>query len=296
MKKSFRIIFLSILVAVLNIVPAQAADTQAPVLVDWKLIDNSTDISAGDGTLRIQFSISDDSSIEMPITSLSSQTSTQQSGLVFPVLISKVGNISTYTAEAKINFGKAPGLWKWLIVPLRDNLGNTTMGFGPGGNWPVDVWVFDKDFTEAKHNAEMAKAAADLLVKQQAEAKAAAEKEAKAKAAAAEKAEQDKRAKDLADKAMSQVNAKFEYLKSKYPLVQLRVFQGTVDRFNLVWNAGLDSLGNFDLATNAENLMSQFKVFEAKNPLRSTITCLKGKTVRKVTAVSPKCPAGYKKK
>ena len=27
-----------------------------------------------------------------------------------------------------------------------------------------------------------------------------------------------------------------------------------------------------------------------------TITCVKGKTVKKVTAVSPKCPAGYKKK
>jgi len=29
---------------------------------------------------------------------------------------------------------------------------------------------------------------------------------------------------------------------------------------------------------------------------KSTITCVKGKTTKKVTAVSPKCPAGYKKK
>jgi hypothetical protein len=27
-----------------------------------------------------------------------------------------------------------------------------------------------------------------------------------------------------------------------------------------------------------------------------TITCIKGKTSKKVTAVNPKCPAGYKKK
>ena len=27
-----------------------------------------------------------------------------------------------------------------------------------------------------------------------------------------------------------------------------------------------------------------------------TISCVKGKTTKKVTAVSPKCPAGYKKK
>jgi hypothetical protein len=29
---------------------------------------------------------------------------------------------------------------------------------------------------------------------------------------------------------------------------------------------------------------------------KSTITCVKGKLIKKVTAVSPKCPAGYKKK
>jgi hypothetical protein len=27
-----------------------------------------------------------------------------------------------------------------------------------------------------------------------------------------------------------------------------------------------------------------------------TIKCVKGKTIKKVTAVKPKCPAGYKKK
>jgi hypothetical protein len=29
---------------------------------------------------------------------------------------------------------------------------------------------------------------------------------------------------------------------------------------------------------------------------RTTITCVKGKLTKKVTAVKPKCPAGYKKK
>ena len=29
---------------------------------------------------------------------------------------------------------------------------------------------------------------------------------------------------------------------------------------------------------------------------KMTITCVKGKTIKKVTAVKPKCPAGYKKK
>jgi hypothetical protein len=29
---------------------------------------------------------------------------------------------------------------------------------------------------------------------------------------------------------------------------------------------------------------------------KSSITCVKGKVVKKVTAVNPKCPTGYKKK
>jgi hypothetical protein len=29
---------------------------------------------------------------------------------------------------------------------------------------------------------------------------------------------------------------------------------------------------------------------------KTTITCVKGKAVKKITAVAPACPAGYKKK
>ena len=29
---------------------------------------------------------------------------------------------------------------------------------------------------------------------------------------------------------------------------------------------------------------------------KTTVTCVKGKTTKKVTGVNPKCPAGYKKK
>ena len=31
-------------------------------------------------------------------------------------------------------------------------------------------------------------------------------------------------------------------------------------------------------------------------PKKISITCVKGKTTKKVTAINPKCPAGYKKK
>ena len=223
---------LRILVAIsliLSFTPsAFAADTSAPVLLEWKLLDLETDISNGDGALRIQFSVSDESDISEPLSNVGSTTTTQQTGFAFPKLISKVGNVSTYTAEATVKFGQAPGLWRWLLFPLRDVIGNSSQGFGPGGSWPINVWVYDKDFTEAKRLATEAaaakaiadanaaaelkakqeaeaKAAADLKAKQEADAKAAAElkakQEADAKAAAELKAKQEADAKAAADKA-----------------------------------------------------------------------------------------------
>ena len=62
------------------------------------------------------------------------------------------------------------------------------------------------------------------------------------------------------------------------------------------------------LAYYNANLVSEaFKYVEAQTPVatpqatsvagkKSTITCVKGKLSKKVTAVSPKCPTGYKKK
>ena len=48
-----------------------------------------------------------------------------------------------------------------------------------------------------------------------------------------------------------------------------------------------------DLTSAIENLNLQIKALEARIP--STITCVKVKLVKKVTAVNPKCPSGYKK-
>jgi hypothetical protein len=217
---------LRILVAIsliLSFTPsAFAADTSAPVLLEWKLLDLETDISNGDGALRIQFSVSDESDISEPLSNVGSTTTTQQTGFAFPKLISKVGNVSTYTAEATVKFGQAPGVWRWLFFPLRDVIGNSSQGFGPGGSWPINVWVYDKDFTEAKRLATEAaaakaiadaNAAAELKAKQEAEAKAAfdaaikaatdaaAKAVADAKAAAELKAKQEADAKAAADKA-----------------------------------------------------------------------------------------------
>ena len=46
----------------------------------------------------------------------------------------------------------------------------------------------------------------------------------------------------------------------------------------------------------ADNPYVESKVTNSSSNKKTTITCTKGKTSKKVTAVNPKCPAGYVKK
>ena len=46
----------------------------------------------------------------------------------------------------------------------------------------------------------------------------------------------------------------------------------------------------------ADNPYVEPKATNSSSNKKTTITCIKGKTSKKVTAVNPKCPGGYKKK
>ena len=122
---------------------------------------------------------------------------------------------------------------------------------------------------------EEAKAAAELKAKQEAEAKAAAElkakQEADAKAASELKAKQDAEAKAAAElKAKQEADAKAAADKA----------------------AGEKIIS--DAKAEAARILAAAKAAAAKKKI--TITCMKGKLIKKVTAVKPVCPAGYKKK
>jgi hypothetical protein len=124
-----------------------------------------------------------------------------------------------------------------------------------------------KKIEEAKAAAELkikqeaeAKAAAELLVKQEADAKAAAEK-----AAAELRAKQEADAKAAAETAAAELKAKQE----------------------------ADAKAAAELKANEEKIAAAAKVAGTK---KKTITCIKGKLTKKVTAVKPVCPKGYKKK
>jgi hypothetical protein len=158
---------------------------------------------------------------------------------------------------------------------------------------------------KAKQEAE-AKAAAELKAKQDAEAKAAAElkakQEAEAKAAAELKAKQEAEAKAAADKVICDANraqllnvqaslltAIKSYPKAAVTLSDTRLRLQTALSASCIADVTLN-----DFRSEVNSVIAEAK--KSSVAKLTTITCAKGKVVKKVTAVNPKCPSGYKKR
>jgi len=138
---------------------------------------------------------------------------------------------------------------------------------------------------------ESAKAAAELRAKQEAEAKAKAEAELRAKAEAEAKAAAELKAKQEAEaKAAAELKAKQE--AEAKAAAELKAKQEAAAKAA----AELKAKQEAEAAAKAAAELKTKQEAEAAAKMKSTITCVKGKTVKKVTAVKPKCPAGYKKK
>jgi hypothetical protein len=131
---------------------------------------------------------------------------------------------------------------------------------------------------KAKQEAE-AKAAAELKAKQEAEAKAAAElkakQEAEAKAAAELKAKQEAEAKAATDKILAATKTAV----AKAAAAKAAAAKAAAAK-----------------AAAAKAAAAKAAAAKAAAAKKTTITCVKGKLTKKVTAVKPVCPAGYKKK
>jgi hypothetical protein len=146
---------------------------------------------------------------------------------------------------------------------------------------------------KAKQEAD-AKAAAELKAKQEADAKAAAElkakQEADAKAAAELKAKQEADAKAAAElKAKQEADAKAAAeLKAKQEADAKAATEKAA--------AELKAKQEADAKAKAAKILAAAKAKAAAAKKKTTITCVKGKLTKKVTAVKPVCPKGYTKK
>ena len=149
---------------------------------------------------------------------------------------------------------------------------------------------------KAKQEAD-AKTAAELKAKQEADAKAAAElkakQEADAKAAAELKAKQEADAKAAADKVAADQKAKQEAEKTAAELKAKQEADAKVATEKAA--AELKAKQEADAKAAAAKILAAAKA-KAAAAKKTTITCVKGKLIKKVTAVKPVCPKGYKKK
>jgi M6 family metalloprotease-like protein len=149
-----------------------------------------------------------------------------------------------------------------------------------------------------------AKAAAVLKAKQEAEAKVAAElkakQEAEARAAAELKAKQDADAKAAADKA-AELKAKQDAdakaaaeLKAKQDADAKAAADKVAAELKVKQEAEAKAAAELKAKQDADAKAAADKAAAATK--KTTITCVKGKLTKKVTAVKPVCPKGYKKK
>ena len=152
---------------------------------------------------------------------------------------------------------------------------------------------------KAKQEAD-AKAAADLkaaAAKVAAELKAAAEKIAADKSvaelkAAAEKAAADLKAKIEADKAAADLKAAADKAAAELKAVAEK---SAADLKAAADKAAAEKV-LADAKASAAKILADAKAKAAAALKKTTITCVKGKLTKKVTAVKPVCPKGYTKK
>ena len=249
-------------------------------------------------------------------------------GVLTTGIVSSVSIADTYvTFTAPINPGNSGG-------PVFDSAGRVmaiatakvrdSEGFGIGNGVPLICKVVVKCSAnlsgwKSKLSAAEIQAAADLKAKQEADAKAAAElkakQEADAKAASELKAKQEADAKAAAElKAKQEADAKTAFntkvtsasyaldglkiqilnLRIKYPAekVLLSNYTEILNSFGVINELNYEIADSTRIRIQESVLALALKLSTQK----TTITCVKGKLVKKVTAVKPACPKGYKKK
>jgi S1-C subfamily serine protease len=250
-------------------------------------------------------------------------------GVLTTGIVSSVNTIKkTLTTTAPLNPGNSGGPVfdrEGRVVGLATAKYRDSEGFGIVHGTPLlcnkilncldpnQVWVSDLSLIKSSNEDALlaeakAKAEAEAKAKAEAEAlaKAKAEAEAKAKAEAEEKLRLDMKNRcvkfngDLQLAIFNAKNAGVIYPSSSSifnGIVNIAPSELSCDSINVTtFDSELQSKQRI-LATLEVSITNGIATAQA-NALkkRVTITCVKGKLTKKVTAVNPKCPSGYKRK
>ena len=312
MKRLFLTLVTAIVFLASSMPTSLAADTAPPQLVDWALTLNKADISKTDATVTVRFILSDDSEIASPNLLLNSLSTTQMTSFAVVKELSRSGKLVSYEASAVIKFGQSPKVWEWVLYPLRDVLGNSSTSFGPGGTWRSQISVTDATFTDEVLQCETQVKTWNRVVESfQFQEK----KYNNAQEFAVARLKYDIPIELLGIENCVADTFRVKYLKTS-PSLDIRnttlanILAGVqeevskrVNRENDINQAATDKAAaelkakqEAEAKAAAELKAKQDAELKTTLTKRTTITCVKGKLTKKVTAVKPKCPSGYKVK
>ncbi len=271
-----------IALALISINPAFAADTSPPQIVDWQLAESQPNLIPNGATFRSTFVISDESNIDSPKLYLQSTSTSQKSEMAQVTLIKKIGNLTSFEATVSLSKDSAPKEWIWTFSSLRDQFGNIQ---SKTQNFNLKVNAFNESFTSS-----------DFYYQQ--------------------RINKEKESYLRTVRLFDNFVKRLDDLLNKYPndagLLLAKIKQPNFPRTPPEGDDVIISLmkinelvqefvDEIDRAVEpifvAERLAADKVAAERASAIKkTTITCVKGKVTKKVTAVSPKCPAGYKKK
>ena len=248
-------------------------------------------------------------------------------GILTTGIISSVNaNSGTFTMTAPINPGNSGGpvfdsTGRVLGLATSKNLISSNQiaeGFGNAQGVTLlcssvimciverDPWAATSKFTSGPTPSEI-----EALAKAEAEAKAKAEAEAKVKAESEAKAELQLKLREEKSKVCLNFNGDLkvqifsaETAKSMFPKAA-GILKSLLDRAPNELDCNYINLDTFDSELfNQQKLLNVFQIAIAdavssakvQATKKITITCVKGKLTKKITATNPKCPAGFKKR
>ena len=315
MKRLFLTLVTAIVFLASSMPSSPAADTSAPQLVDWALTINKADISKTDATVTVRFILSDDSEIAAPNLLLKSLSTTQMTPFATVKELSRSGKLVSYEASAVIKFGQSPKVWEWVLYPLRDALGNSSTSFGPGGTWRTQISVVDATFTDDILQCE---GLVNNWNKQVEKFQLLESKYSGAQEIAIVRLKFKMPIEVLQVVNCNNQDFRFKYVTDNNSSSNL-IIAGT--ELANIWANTANDVGNRIQQENEAKQVAADKVAQATRDKAAadkvaadelarqkavadkaaalnkiTITCTKGKLIKKVTAFKPKCPSGYKVK
>ena len=304
MKRLLLVLLLASAISLSTMPLALAADTSAPLLVDWTLQGSNADISTSARTVSVKFILSDDSRINEPKLLVKSLATTQMSSFAIVKEVAKSGKLVSYEATATINLGQSPREWEWVLYPLTDEFGNTNNSFGPGTAWTSKFVVFDTTYTFVNYSRlnrclsglQMFNQALSTFLKvQKNEPNNVQLAVIKFKFALPESVIDGK----LCETDTRRISEDYNMETTRLLRDAMGPILDEIDLKNAkaaeAARAASDKAAA-DRVAAEEAAQTKAAADKAAALKKTTIICTKGKLIKKVTGVKPKCPSGYKVK